>query len=51
MNDDLDNPVGKGNPPVRTRFQPNQTGNPKRRPRGKRRELPYETVLGQIVTV
>ena len=51
MDDAQDSPVGKGNPPIRTRFQPNQTGNPKGRPRGKRRELPYEAVLGQMVTV
>jgi hypothetical protein len=51
MSDDPEHPVGKGSPPIRTRFQPNQTGNPKGRPRGKRRAFPYEAVLGQMVTV
>lgn len=43
--------VGRGKPPVSTRFQKGQSGNPSGRPRGRKKELPYESVLGQMVTV
>ncbi len=44
-------PVGRGKPPAGTRFRKGQSGNPRGRPRGSKRQAPYETVLGQIVTV
>lgn len=51
MSDDPDGEVGRGRPPVASRFRPGQSGNPKGRPRGKRTKHPYEVVLGQMVTV
>lgn len=50
MNSDGDH-VGRGKPPTGSRFRKGQSGNPRGRPRGSKRQAPYETVLGQVVTV
>jgi hypothetical protein len=50
-NNEYEDQVGYGNPPVSNRFKKGTSGNPKGRPKGSRSELPYETVLGQMVTV
>ena len=41
---------GYGRPPKATRFKKGERRNPSGRPRG-RRELPYEAVLGRMVTI
>ncbi len=46
-----DDSVGYGRPPASTRFQKGTTGNTNGRPRKKGHELPFEKVLGRMVTI
>jgi hypothetical protein len=49
--DDEDGGGGYRRPPRKARYKKGQSGNLGGRPRGRRREAPYEAVLGQMVTI
>jgi hypothetical protein len=49
--DEDDGGSGYGRPPKKARYTKGQSGNLGGRPRGRRREAPYEAVLGQMVTI
>lgn len=43
--------IGYKQPPKASKFRKGQSGNPRGRPRNSHREIPYDAVLGQMVTI